>query len=287
MKILKTQEALNYVTKLYGSDAIVEVIDSGYENVIFVVNNTYSVRFPRSLEIWDRSSIERAVLGELGNNSPIKVPRIISINHDPAYVVAEYIKGQQITTNRVRALSANVKAKIGTSVAEFTYYLHKTVGVNKIQSLVPEQKSTYGDYLKRVLVDRTDPNPTIDILAKKYYELWIKMPKDNTVVVHDDLHTGNLIFDNDYNLIGAIDFGAVCIGSPEQDLRQTYRLGNEALVAAANKYSELSGQKIDIDIAKTWTITQELGAYCRQDSGVAHDRAKNNLEFWFSDLLTS
>lgn len=280
MHILTAQEAMAYVKQLYGSESTIDVIDTGYENIIFVVNNEYSVRFPRTLEIWNRGIVERTVLAML-TNGPIPIPEIISTSDNPAHVVTKYIHGKPVSAENIRSLPVAVKANIGASIAEFAYFLHDTVDVSTIKTLLPEQKDTYGDYLKRVLIDRVDPDAKIDALAKKYYELWVEMPKKKEVVVHDDLHTGNLLFDDKYNLVGVLDFGAICIGSPEQDLRQTYRLGDNVLNAAANKYKALSGRDIDIEIAKIWTITQELGAYCREESGIARERAKQNLEFWF------
>lgn len=63
------------------------------------------------------------------------------------------------------------------SIAEFAYYMHSSVQVKNIKPLLPKVKDTYSQYLKRVLYERKDPNTKINILAKKYYELWLAMPK--------------------------------------------------------------------------------------------------------------
>lgn len=279
MRILNIYEALDCVKGIYGEDAHITTIDSGYENIIFNVNSQFAVRFPRSQEIWNRGIVERTALGQL-TDSPIAIPKILHMSDAPAYIVTEFINGKHFSSETLRNLPEHIKNNIGFSIAEFAYYLHSFVRVENIKPLLPIIKETYDQYFKRVLYDRIDPNSKINMLAKKYYDLWLAMPKAKNVVIHDDLHIENLLFDDDYKLVGVLDFGAICIGSPEQDLRQTYRLGDEFLKSAIAKYQELSGRTIDIEISKIWAITQELGAYCREDSGVAHKRAVKNLHYW-------
>jgi len=65
-----------------------------------------------------------------------------------------------------------------------------------------------------------------------------------------------------------------------------YRLGPVAFEAAAVTYERLSGVPFNREAAITWTVAQELGAYCREESGIAHNRAWENLLLWFPDRLT-
>ncbi|NCU37686.1 aminoglycoside phosphotransferase family protein [Candidatus Saccharibacteria bacterium] len=276
--------ALQLIYKLYGDGVDVNIIDSGFENLIIIVNKTYVVRFPRTKEVWVRGQTERSVLQELSNTTDLIVPKVVSINNNPPYLVTQYLHGEMLDVQTVRNLPQAKKQHIGQSIADFAFALHSSIPVKMVTLSYIEQKSTYDDYLRRVLMERNDPNAKIDKLAKKYYLAWQKIPKAKTVVVHDDLHTGNLLFDKDYNLSGVLDFGAVCVGSPEQDLRQMYRLGEDVLEAVARRYEQLSGQPFDRQTAKVWTVTQELAAYCREESGTTRDRAKANLEYWFGAL---
>jgi aminoglycoside phosphotransferase (APT) family kinase protein len=173
--------------------------------------------------------------------------------------------------------------KIGKEMAEFAYAFHTRLLPDDIQPFLTPRSWSYDDYLKRVLFDRQDPNPKIDALAKQYHQAWLNKKLSDELVIHDDLHTGNLLFDDEYNL-SVLDFGAVTIGTAEQELRQAYRLGDAALESAASTYEALSGKPFDRDTAKLWTVTQELGAYCREESGGAHERAAENLQFWFPEL---
>ena len=195
-----------------------------------------------------------------------------------------YLTGAHLDADLIRTAPQALQQQIGQEIAEFAYTLHTSLPVATIQPLLVPPTWSYDDYLKRVLFDQEDPNPKIDALAKQYYQAWLNKKVLKDIVIHDDLHTGNLLFDSSNHLVGVLDFGAVCMGSPEQELRQAYRLGDVAFESAASTYEHLSGRPFDRETAKLWTITQELGSYCREDSDEVHARAFENLSFWFPEI---
>lgn len=280
-----TGSALKIVEALYGAHSATRIVHDGIENLIIIVDEAWVVRFPRTEEIWQNSQAERYILDRLSSESNMPIPKLIRISEDPAYLITTFMKGSHLEIEQIRSLPKNTLRNIGKEMAEFAYRLHTSISTKEIRQFLTAPSWSYDEYLKRVLFERQDPNPKIDALAKRYYQAWLDRKSGKQLVVHDDLHTGNLLFDDNYKL-GVLDFGAVCIGTAEQDLRQAYRLGDEALESAALTYETLSGQPFDQETAKLWTITQELGAYCREDSGVAHERAFENLCFWFPELLT-
>lgn len=281
-----TPKALQVARSLYDEQVKLRIIDDGYENLIVVADERELIRFPWSEEIWNRGKLERYVLQRLGGGD-MPIPKLVRISEDPAYSQMTFLPGRLLDVEQVRGLPSDVQERIGEQIAQFAFGLHSTVMPVEIRPLLqPVTGGTYDEYLHRVLMDRIDPNPAVDVLAKEYFVRWRQRKQSHEVVVHDDLHTGNLVFDDAYNLVGVLDFGATCIGTPEQDLRQAYRLGPVVFESAAKMYEQLSGASFDREAAITWTVTQELGAYCREESGVAHDRAWENLLFWFPDKLT-
>jgi len=266
-------------------NASLRTIDEGQENLVIVVDGSLTVRFPRTEEVWQRGTIERHVLERLAS-SDMPIPKLIKISDDPAFIVATFLEGQQITTEQLRSLPATTLEIIGKSIAQFAFAFHTALAVEEFKPLIQPPSWSYDDYLKRVLYDKTHENPRVDALAKEYYQKWLDREiSPHEVVVHDDLHMGNLLFDEDFNVNGVLDFGAVCIGMAEQDLRQTYRLGEAGFEAAASTYEKLSGRPFNRETAKAWTITQELGAYCRDDTKAVHERARENLNFWFPGIF--
>jgi len=275
--------ALQIAKQLYPKSYEFSILHDGQENLVIVVDNAYSIRFPRSKTVWRQGLSERAVLGEL-SGTELPIPQLLSISEEPAYIITSYLKGNHLDATQVRQAPEHIQRRIGEELARFAYTFHTDLPVEIIRPLLTPPSWSYDDYLKRELQKKTNANPTIDALAKRYYDAWIHAEKPKEVIVHDDLHTGNILFDDAYHLVGVLDFGAVCLGSPEQDLRQTYRLGDEIFEAAASTYEQLSGQPFNRELAKLWTITQELASYCREDSETVHKRAFDNLRFWFPEI---
>ena len=269
---------------VYGVGAEVRVINDGHENLIVVVDEKELIRLPRSEQVWLASKAERYVLQSLAPCADMPIARFIKVSENPAYLRMTFIKGEPLTAGQIRSLPGEDLQRIGKQLAEFAYKLHSYIKVDDFHPYRTIHSWSYDDYLKRVLYDRIDPNSKIDALAKQYYQAWLDKRDDKRYVIHDDLHTGNLLFSKNSDLVGVLDFGAVCIGSAEQELRQVYRLGDDALETAAHTYENLSGKPFDRELAKLWVVTQELAAYCREDDGPVHDRAEENLHFWFPQL---
>lgn len=278
--------ALSVARQEYSHASSLRTLTDGQENLVIVADNSIVIRFPRSEEIWHRSITERRVLERLSGMSELPVPRLVRVSEDPAFIVTAFLHGQQLSTSQLRSLPSATLEQIGKNIAEFAYTFHTMLRVEEFQPLIQPPSWSYDEYLRRVLYDRADENPRVDALAKKYYQKWLdRKTSSHKVVIHDDLHMGNLLFDDKFHISGVLDFGAVCIGTAEQDLRQTYRLGEAGFEAAASTYEKLSGQPFDRETAKLWTVTQELAAYCREDTEAIHERAKENLSFWFSTLF--
>lgn len=277
------EAATQVVRSLYGASPL-RVINDGQENLVIIVDESLIVRFPRSEEVWLRGVTERRVLEQL-HSLLLPIPKLMAVSDNPAYIIVSYLRGHQILTKELRSLPISSLERIGETIAAFAFELHKNLALEEFRPLIQPPSWSYDDYLKRVLFDKTNENPRIDALAKEYYQKWLQREiKGKEVVVHDDLHLGNLLFDDSFGLSGVLDFGAVCTGTAEQELRQTYRLGKAGFEAAASTYEKLSGKPFDRDLAKLWTITQELASYCREASEAVHERARENLDFWFPGL---
>lgn len=279
-----SKTALAVARSIYRAGERLRMVNDGYENLIVVVDEKELMRFPRSEQVWLASKAERYVLQSLAARLDMPIARLVEVSENPAYLRMTFLKGEHLTTEQIRSMPKEDLQRIGGQLAKFAYQLHSYVKVGDFHPYRTIHSWSYDDYLRRVLYERTDPDPKVDALAKQYYRAWLDKDDSKKYVIHDDLHTGNLLFSKNSDLVGVLDFGAVCIGSAEQELRQVYRLGDDALETAALTYENLSGKPFDRELAKLWVVTQELAAYCREDDGPVHDRAEENLHFWFPRL---
>jgi aminoglycoside phosphotransferase (APT) family kinase protein len=284
-------EITRIIHTLYPGAQAVRHIEHGYENYIVIVDDRYVVRFPRNEAVWSRAMLEQFVLSKL--NLPI-VPKVIRYSDNPPYLVQTFLPGEHISETAFRQLPVAVQRSIGSQIAEFAYALHSAISVDTFSAeqakLMPrEGEGSYRDYLQKTLQAYTFPTEAQDKVARRYYAAWEGIKPSKPVVVHDDLHAHNLLFDEE-RLSGVVDFGAISIGTAEQELRQVYRLSDEALASAVKTYNALARTDLDIEASRIWAATQELAAYAReiqagQTAGAAFKRAGQHLALWFPGVF--
>lgn len=286
--------AKKIVSDLYPDANHVQYVEHGYDNLVVLVDETYALRFPRNQRAYVRGQYEKRILAQLDSVSGVEIPKVLSEHSDPPYFITTFLHGKHLSATDINNLSVAQQEEIGRQIARFIYAMHTKCLVTDVAALRKElgldlmAEEPWENCFEAALQNKTLPNPTQDALAKKYFLLWKSLTtKSSVVVLHDDLHVDNLLF-QDNKLSAVLDFGDTNIGIPEQDFRQLYRINDLILTAAIVLYEQLSGRKLDIEAAKIWAITQELAAYSeelfsnnRSESRFA--RATGNLNRWLPE----
>lgn len=296
MQFADVEMAEKMAKKLYPYASHIEVINRGYDNIVVLIDEQYALRFPRDARAFARGQYEKEVLLQLLSLNDVEVPRIFGESRDPAYLITSFIRGRHIGADEINSLTQESQKKIAEEIAAFAYDLHLKLQVETVRELrkkckvddVEEQSGEeWGIHVIKTLQNTTFPTSIQDGIAKRYLELWKSLPKTPEVAVHDDLHTDNILFENEM-LTGVLDFADTTIGTPEQELRQLYRINEFILKCALNKYGQLAKSLLGIEASKIWAITQELSTYSAQllRGGISHPsyiRSAGNLQRWFPE----
>lgn len=92
---------------------------------------------------------------------------------------------------------------------------------------------------------------TVDSLAERFGEIWVAgKVAGPPVPLHNDFHTGNMVFTDDGELAGIWDFSCVEVGEPTYDLRYLDAASNDLLDRVADHYGQLTGRQIDVAAAR-------------------------------------
>ena len=281
------------IAKDFVNSLNVEYVERGNEHFVALIDKKYVARFPRNQKIAKNAYYVDNLLSRL-KNSPLFVPNTLYIKDNPLYFVSDYIDGNHLTANEIKALSINNKQDLAQKYATFAANIHSQYDVkqeNAIQikfGLEKNRQLSWQDYFEKAVYKRTFPSRTQDIIAKEYYVKW----QDNKgsvplVLLHDDLHLENILFLNN-KLIGILDFGDVNIGYPEQEFRQLYKLGDDILIWALQSYNLLTGRKIELNNVKNWAIMQQLASYSERwfNNEMGHpafERACEDLNTWLPE----
>jgi len=293
MEFVNEESVKKIIKDLYPNATKVNFINHGYDNIVVLVDEQYAVRFPRDETAYARALFEKKILNGLEDLKEIIIPKIISEGINPPYIVTNFIRGQHPTAEDINAMSVEDQKRIGEKIGTFVYEMHSLLSMPVVTKFREEYKldeleGTWSERVKKTLDQTTFPTAQQDKLAKKYFNLWNeKANKAPTVVVHDDLHTENMLFE-EKELIGILDFGDTDIGTPEQDFRQLYRINTTVLDSAIEVYEKLSGVKVDTETSKIWAIVQELAVHSeklliKDTLHPAYLRTVKNLQKWLPE----
>lgn len=295
MKTFANAEAAKKVIKeLYPQTKEVSFVDHGYDNLVVLVDKKYVVRFPRNESAYVRSQYEKQVLLELSSLEEVEIPRILGEGDNLPYLITSFLHGEHISSTEINGFLVEKQKAIGEKIAKFAFAMHSLLSVKRTKEMRKKLKldkqaeEPWDIYFEKVLFASKFPTKIQDELAKKYYGLWKSLAYSTPeVAVHDDLHTENMLFEND-ELTGILDFGDTNIGTPEQELRQLYRINGTVLETAVQVYQQLSGYKLNIEAIKIWAIIQELAAYSDRlfKNDLTHPaffRSARNLNSWLPE----
>lgn len=286
-----TELALETLKKLYPEAAKITLVEHGYDNIVGLVDESYAVRFPRNEGAYKRSQYEKMVLNDIKDMQSVATPHVLGEGSTPIYLITSFVHGAHISPGTIRGLTVEQQRTFGQDVAKFAYELHTRLSVDEARKLRDKfgldklNEEPWAIYLEKTLTTARLPTRWQEELAKHYFRIWKQYDtNEGAVVLHDDLHTENMLFKNG-QLVSVLDFGDTNIGTPEQELRQLYRINETVLLAAIGTYSKLSGRQLNIESAKAWAIVQELAVYARDITAAntnhpAFSRACQNLNTW-------
>lgn len=293
-EFISQDQARQIINELLPGVGPIEFIDHSQNNLIAKIDDQYIFRSPKSTEGLVRFDFEIQILQSLGERLGTPVPKLVKTSQDPPYLLANYLRGEHLENRSIRALGPYKQTEIGNQLAVFSYQLNQVLSPSGVKSARAnsklDQASPPWDKYFAQIFGVKQSNSKLDKLNKHYYELWQKINKrsNDEIVIHDDLHANNLLF-NDDMLSGILDFEQINVGTIEQEFRNLYRLSEEILTPAAQKYQDLTGNDVDLQAVRIWAITVELAALSRQiikedTNHWSYPRALLKLRYWLPDF---
>lgn len=198
-----------------------ELISSGWDNYILLVNGRIAFKFPRTESHSRYLEKEINVLQEI-RDCPVRVPdyRYISGSGSGMFVGYDFISGDPM--NSVNSLSDTMIMQL----TEFLNYLRSVspslIGKGKLRdsdysALRDKYRQMYRDVIRNYtgILDQHILN-MIEAEFRKY--LAHPSPGFETSLAHGDLYRGNVVIDSKIGRVnGVIDWGDCSIGDPAVD----------------------------------------------------------------------
>jgi len=261
--------------------APVELLATGWDNTVYLVDGQWAFRFPRREIALPGIRREIAVLPRLAPHLPlpVPVPELVGTPSDAypwPYWGTRLVPGTELAeanlTGRARALA-------GASVGRFLRALHDPhlIGL-AVQAApdLPEDPMRRADpgfraAHARPLLERLArsaawvPDPAVERLFGTAERLG--PPAGRAVIAHGDLHLRHLLVGQSGDASGVIDWGDVCLADPAVDLSLAYSgFAGPARAALLAAYGPVDAEREMRARVLALSICAALAVYALSDS---------------------
>ena len=229
----------------------IKPISTGWTNIVFEAitegEGSYFFRFPRD-DFWAKMMVKDYHFCKfIEGKTSFKTPKLeLFFDQERPYSVHKKIEGT-VLTEKLNELTSNDMQVIAKDVSKFICEL-KDIS----QDDLPEEcKVTLLDFLDELA------NVHFSDLSLWQYE-YVKSKHTNKHLVHGDLNPGNMIVDENNNLVAVIDFCFAGLGNPYADVSRVIGRSPSGLKKIMiNSYEEKTNTKIDEEMlerfVKVWT----------------------------------
>lgn len=228
----------------------VKQVITGWTNIVFEATTnetTYFFRFPRD-DFWSRMMIKDcSFCNFIDGKTSFITPKVkLLFDKERPFSIHEKIRGT-VLTEKLKDLSEKDMKIIADDVSKF------------ICELKDIDQSSLPDECKVTLLDFLDELANIHFTDLTLWQYdYFKSKHTTQYLVHGDLNPGNMIVDENNNLIAVIDFCFAGLGNPYADISRV--IGRSPLdfkdIMIAS-YESHSKTKLDINIleqfVKVWT----------------------------------
>jgi len=258
---------VDVIVSNYPEAAVDSIVwSSGVCYVVGLVDTSEGLRcfrFPRTKEAQVSLAYECQILGHIDRNGPLSVatPVPLMLAADHSYAVITGLTGRVLQDDELNQLPEAQQVAAGKAIGKFMTELNDIIPISGMPGESRLRKSLLDDHAwySRMC---TWQDGVISPLYDRFYKAYSQSRKDshtrNEVVIHGDLHYGNLLFGDNNKLTGVIDFSEIGLGDVHQELRSVYRTGGRLVLEAAIDTLDERFLPIDIEQIACQATLHEL-----------------------------
>ena len=215
-------------------------VDAGWDHEVLLLDDRLTVRFPNDDHYRRMLDAERAVIDALADRTRVALPRVLSIAPDRRFAVHEFVRGEQLTPQRLRALPARGRDEVADALAGLLSALH---GLDP--AVLPEGTPSWTVPEEHVEVRRLAESGLRPLLRPAEAAL-VEAVLDDVpallaespppVLVHGDVYEDHLLHDAVTGRLGLIDFSDLAVGDPAIDFAELIDYGGPFLEDVVRRY---------------------------------------------------
>jgi aminoglycoside phosphotransferase (APT) family kinase protein len=234
-------------------------LNEGHENLVLRTVDGWILRFPRREE--PDFAREVALLARLDGRLAEAVPKVAWTGTHRRVMAYRALDGAAFDVAEYGRADARHRNRLAASLARFLAVLHTALSPAEIAEIgIP----VFDAVAQMALVtDRLDRVPAelrarAEDVAEHFGEAWVAEPRPvRQVLLHNEFHPLNMVFDGVGELTGIWDFSCAQVGPPSLDLRYLARVPADAppelrrdlMQRVADQYGR-TGITLDVDGAR-------------------------------------
>ena len=207
-----------------------ELIGTGDDNLVVVLDGEQIARFPRKAEYRSRFAAELNLLARLAPASPLPVPRYERVSPDGSVGIYQRIKGREMTVEVFSTMTPADQRLALASLAAFLSSLHALPAETIVQPDGSIARTWSGERFA-ALYRRVRRAEIAEIVSETmlarfdaFHDTFKSVAPGPSRVAHNDL-TDDHILVRDGRITGIIDFSDAAFGDPASDFAWFWRLG--------------------------------------------------------------
>ena len=228
------------------------LLGEGYDNMIFLINDSYLIRLPRRQVADQLIQNEQAFLKKHGKSLRIAVPKVLHAGKPGD----TYPFHWSITNFLLGETAANEKPNSG-EVEKFALFLKDLHSLeNKGMSHNPHRSTPLTNRVEDMASKMSELKSSTELITPAIENIWAEALTEPRVeqetIIHGDLHGRNILLYNS-RFFGIIDWGDVCSGDPATDLASVWMLF-QAPEDRQRFFEIYDASSSDIKRAKGWAV---------------------------------
>lgn len=247
------EDELHNIIKLsihkIGQDVVdIKCIKTGWTNIVYDVacsDNEYIFRFPRTYFFAKEMIRDCTACNLIHGKLSVQIPDIsLEFDNGRPFSIHKKIKGSALSAFQYDTFTSEQMHSIADSCGRFLAELHALPA-----NLLPDgYRVTLNDYLLKLAEVHNG-----DYFSSLHFGLQeIEASCKNMCIVHGDFNPGNILVDDDLNVVAVIDFSFASLSDRSSDIgRFLSRTNNtfcDFLINSYNTYSKIKCNKDHVNI---------------------------------------
>lgn len=204
---------------------------------------------------------------------PVEIPSLLECVLNPTpYAAFSLVPGDTLERERVRLFSREEKRVLGRRMGELVAWMTTAMSFETYEQILretdkfiaPNRPAILGRIKLSLWSSPTVMPQTATLvheLLNMHQALKSRGKLNPTMIGHNDLHPGNLVFRGEYSdrkLEGVIDFGVMQPSTPECELRHAATLDKEVARSAIEEFEQRTKIPIDRSLLGFWALAQAV-----------------------------